>query len=80
MSSTGQKSSLKLLFYGRKIETMCHYRIDQDLMKFFKKIYEELKCHSANYETALEGTLGDYENTGGFITMDDINDKVKKDI
>jgi hypothetical protein len=69
-----------------KIETMCHYREDHNLKKFYRKIYEELKCNSSrlgdiiNYQTALEGALGDYEHKGGFITMDDINDKVKKDL
>jgi hypothetical protein len=69
-----------------KIETMCHYRADHHKLKLlYKAIYTKLRCLSGNlgditnYEAALEGVLGDYENVGGFITMDDIIEKIKAD-
>jgi len=70
----------------KKIETMCHYRVDHDLKKFYRRVYEKLRCASGslgdiiNYETAFEGALGDYNDAGGFITMDDLVDKIKEDV
>jgi hypothetical protein len=69
-----------------KIEEMNNWRADHHKLKLlYKAIYKKLRCLSGsladimNYEAALEGVLGDYENVGGFITMDDIIEKIKAD-
>ena len=69
-----------------KIETMCHFVEDHNLKKLYKKKYDSISCSSdslldiTNYEDALNHAIADHEEAGGFITMDDKIDKVKKDL
>jgi hypothetical protein len=69
-----------------KIETMCHFVQDYNLKTLYKNKYDSITCRSnslldiTNYEDSLIHAINDHEEAGGYISMDDKINKVKKEI
>ena len=69
-----------------KAGTMCNFREDHHLKSFYKEAYDAIKCNSGRlldiveYENALVKAIFDHEEAGGYITMEDKVEKIKKEM